>query len=204
MPTPEINQPVMLQGTEGQFASRVEGLEDDGVLILARPFGLPLDTDLDAGEPFDVLWTTDAGVYELAASVTERYVDGKVRIWHAQPLGPVRRTNRRAHIRVPVTAPVTLETAGNKLTATMLDISEAALRCQINGPLAEVDEDGVHLQFALGETQFRLDGAIFRATPMGKHTELVITLTLHEQDQTAAELRRAVFAEQIRTRQLER
>jgi hypothetical protein len=39
---------------------------------------------------------------------------------------------------------------------------------------------------------------------MGKHTELVITLTLHEQDQTAAELRRAVFAEQIRTRQLER
>ena len=48
MQNPDVNQPVLLRGHEGEFASRVEGV-DEGALTLARPFGLPLDTWIRLG-----------------------------------------------------------------------------------------------------------------------------------------------------------
>lgn len=204
MQSPDVNQPVLLHGEHGEFASRVEGITD-GALILARPFGLPLDTDLDIGRPFEVQWTAAFGLYALSVRVTERAVDGKIRIWHAEPIGKVRMTNRRAHVRVSVALPLILEYGEEKFEASLLDVSEAALRCQIPEPLPEPEEGAernLRAHFNLGGADFALDGNLFRSTPKRDFTELVITLPTDERTRSA--LRRAVFAEQIRARQLSR
>lgn len=210
MQTPDVNQPVLLRGEEGEFASRVEGIAD-GALTLARPFGLPLETRLDDGIPFEVQWTSGAGQHTLPVRVTERAVDGRIRIWHAELLGPARVTNRRSHVRVSVAVPLLIDLGDVTVMASLLDVSEAALRCQVSEALPEVparpeQEDGeeptVRVRFALGEASFDLQATLFRSTPSRGATELV--LTLPEDERTATTLRRAVFAEQIRARQRSR
>ncbi|WGL53498.1 PilZ domain-containing protein [Nocardioides sp. BP30] len=204
MHSPDVNQPVLLRGESGEFASRVEGITE-GALILARPFGLPLDTDLDIGRPFEVQWTSAVGLYAQSVRVTERAIDGKVRIWHAEPISKVRVTNRRAHVRVSVALPLILEYGEEKFEASLLDVSEAALRCQMPQPLPtpeEGEEPSLRAHFNLGGAEFALDGDLFRSTPKRDITELVITLPPDERTRSA--LRRAVFAEQIRARQLSR
>jgi hypothetical protein len=225
---PDLNQPVLLRGEEGEFASRVEG-HDEGVLTLARPFGLPLETQLDDGAPFDVEWTSGTGLHALPVRVTERTVDGKVRLWQARPTGPARALNRRAHVRVPVATTAVVEVDGRAIEAFLLDLSEAAVRCLVSGPMptsatgAQGDEsqtdggpvgghrgsDGeqsagprIRVRFALSEQEFDLPGAIYRSTASHTGTELIIMLP--EDERTASSVRRAVFAEQIRMRQLSR
>jgi hypothetical protein len=202
--SPEVNQPVLLRGEDGEFASRVEDITE-AALTLARPFGLPLDTDLDAGRPFEVQWTSASGLYAMPVRVTERAVDGKVRIWHAEPVGRAHLTNRRAHVRVNVALPLAIEYADETFEASLLDVSEAALRCQIPEPLPEredPDDTCLRVTFALGGEEFDLEGELYRSTPTRGVHELVITLPTDERTRSA--LRRAVFAEQIRARQLSR
>lgn len=203
MQLPAVNQPVLLRGEDGEFASRVEDVAE-GALTLARPFGLPLETDLDDGRTFEVQWTTATGVYALPSKVTERAVDGRIRIWHAVPVGPARVSNRRAHVRVSVALPMTIELEGEKVDAFLLDVSEAALRCQISeGQLeTETEQPPVRVSFTLAGDAFGLDGILFRRTPGRAGIELVITLP--EDERTASAVRKAVFAEQIRARQLSR
>ncbi|MCA1984784.1 MAG: PilZ domain-containing protein [Nocardioides sp.] len=209
MRIPDVNQPVLLRGHEGEYASRVEGL-DDSALTLARPFGLPLDTTLDEGRPFDVEWTSAAGMHALPVRVTERSVDGKVRIWHAVPTGPARLLNRRAHVRVAVAIPVTIELEDEQVTASLLDVSEAAVRCLVREPLPPQSPDSlvgdggrpVRVRFTLAGQEFALKGSILRSTPSQGGSELIVILP--EDERTATAVRRAVFAEQIRARQLSR
>jgi len=208
MPIPEVNQPVLLSGEEGEYASRVENV-NGSALTLARPFGLPLETELDDGLPFEVRWTAPAGLYALPVRVTERAIDGKIRIWHAEPVGTAQLSNRRSHVRVSVSLPVTIEYAEETIEAVLLDVSEAALRCQVSEPLppqpgdaATSDEPPVSVRFSLAGDDFDLDGTVFRSTPTRSVVELVITLP--DDNRTAKSLRRAVFAEQIRVRQLSR
>jgi hypothetical protein len=199
-----VNQPVLLRGDSGEFASRVENITDEA-LTLARPFGLPLDTDLDDGRPFEVQWTSNAGLYTLRVRVTERAIDGKIRIWYAVPIGRVRMTNRRAHVRVAVAVPMTIEIDEEAIPAALLDVSEAALRCQITDrlPQREDPEDrSLRVTFTVGGEEFTLAGTLYRKTPGRGSTELVITLP--QDERTASSVRRAVFAEQIRARQLNR
>ena len=56
--------------------------------------------------------------------------------------------------------------------------------------------------FTLGGQEFALKGAIFRSTPTQGGAELIITLP--DDERTATAVRRSVFAEQIRARQLTR
>lgn len=200
METPDVNQPVLLRAPDGsEYPSRVEGL-DDGVLTLARPFELPLDTDLDDGSPFDLMWTTATGLFERPARVTERAVDGRIRVWHAEPVGPVRRTNRREHVRVPVAVPMTIRYADAALPASLADLSEAALRCHLERRLVTGDlPEQVQVGFTVAEASFDLPGTVYRSTPKGDAVELVITLPTD--GATATALRRAVFTEQVRARQ---
>lgn len=202
METPDVNQPVRLRSPEGtEYASRVEGL-DAASLTLARPFALPLETTLDDGSPFDVLWTAATGLYELPSRVTERAVDGRVRVWHAEPTGPVRRTNRREHIRVNVAVPITVQCDATEVTGSLADLSESGLRLQAERALLPAELPvSVHVTFAVGGQEFDLGGTLLRTTPKGSSTELVITLP--SDGATATALRRAVFAEQVRARQLD-
>jgi len=212
MPIPDVNQPVLLFGEGGDFASRVEDVNETA-LTLARPFGLPLETELDDGLPFEVRWTAPEGLYALPVRVTERAIDGKIRIWHAEPVGTARLINRRSHVRVPVALAMTIEYGEETIEGALLDVSEAALRCQVSEALpagpAEGEphggdgrEDAVTVRFGLAGDDFELAGTLFRSTPTRSGVELVITLP--DDDRTATMLRRAVFAEQIRLRQLSR
>jgi hypothetical protein len=210
--TPDVNQPVLLRGEESEYASRVEGLEG-GALTLARPFGLPLETGLDDGRPFEIEWTSQIGTHALPVRVTERSIDGKIRVWHAQPTGPVRTINRRAHVRVPVAVPMSIEVDGTTITGSLVDVSEAAVRCVIRGALPEAPatDDAsaggdtgreVRVTFTLGADEFSLKGTVYRSVPTHPGTEMIISLP--DDERTATAVRRAVFAEQIRARQLSR
>lgn len=206
---PDVNQPVLLRGDDEEYASRVEGA-DAGALTLARPFGLPLETGLEDGREFDVEWTTASGVHALPVRVTERAVDGKIRIWHAQPTGPARLANRRAHVRVSVALPVTVEVDGQEIDASLADVSEAAVRCVVRDPLPAPQTDArgnkvepqVRVMFGLSGQDFVLRGTILRSSPAAAGTELIVVLP--DDERTATSVRRAVFAEQIRVRQLTR
>lgn len=209
MPIPDVNTPVLLRGDDEEYASRVEGL-DETALTLARPFGLPLEPVLEDGREFAVEWTTASGVHALPVRVTERAIDGKIRVWHARPTGPARIANRRAHLRVPVAVPLILEVDGEEINASVLDVSEAAVRCLVRERLPQPETDArgnpveqqIRVIFSLSDQDFTLRGTIFRSTPTTSGVELIVSLP--EDEATATSVRRAVFAEQIRARQMSR
>lgn len=206
--SPAVNQPVLLrerglqfQGEHGgEYASRVESVEGD-LLTLARPLDLPAENDLGEGSRLDVVWTGPRGLHEMPVTVVAEGVDGPLRVWRAEPTGPIRRTNRRQHLRVAVGGMMMLATDETTMSALMMDASEAALRCRVEGRAQELTEDtSVRTEFTIGGEEFRATGIVFRRAPLDTGTELVITLRHGERSATA--LRRALFAEQLRQHQL--
>lgn len=206
--SPAINQPVLLRehGLEfhgrhgGEYASRIEGVEGT-LLTLARPFDLPAENDLGEGTRLDLIWTSPHGLHELPVKIVAEDIDGPVRVWRVEPIGPARRTNRRQHLRVATGGLMTLTIDDTTIGALLMDASEAALRCRVEGRARELPEDApVRTEFAIGGEQFTATGIVFRRTTLGTGTELVITLRHDERAATA--LRRALFAEQIRLHQI--
>jgi hypothetical protein len=206
--SPAVNQPVLLRehGLEfqgeygGEYASRVESVEGT-LLTLARPFDVPAENDLGEGTRLDLIWTSPHGLHELPVKIVAEDIDGPVRVWRAEPLGPARRTNRRQHLRVATGGLMTLTVDDTTIGALLMDASEAALRCRVEGRARELGVDTpVRTEFAIGGTQFNATGIVFRRTTLGTGTELVITLRNDERAATA--LRRALFAEQIRLHQM--
>ncbi|HVX55284.1 hypothetical protein [Nocardioides sp.] len=208
MESPTVNQPVLLRehGLEfqgeygGEYASRIESVEGT-LLTLARPFDLPAENDLGEGTRLDLIWTSPTGLHELPVRVVAEDIDGPLRVWRAEPTGPARRTNRRQHLRVATGGLMTLATEEATVGALLMDASEAALRCRVEGRARELAEDTqVRTEFVIGGEAFSATGIVFRRTSLGTGTELVITLRHDERAATA--LRRALFAEQIRLHQM--
>lgn len=210
---PDFGQPVTLRDTsiDQEFSSRVDSIEDDGTLVLARPLTFTGDAEFGVGYRCDVVWSTDGGIKALPVEVTENRTEGSVRLWVARVLGSPRREQRRNFVRVPLATPMTVTFRGNTLgKAILVDVSEAGLRCRIPAEECKgLDRDyGVQVGFNVDGTGFMLEGRVLRLipydgdTPEGESAKMDVIVTFTIPDRTAAELRRSIFAEQIRQRQM--
>jgi len=201
---PPLNHPVVIRTADGrEHSSRSEGVED-GALVLATPFGLTADPEAWLGTEVVACWTAASGLCELTVTIAGSGLSGPVRVWHTRPSTPSTRTrhyNRRAHVRVPVQGLVTVEHDGSSHRGTMLDASEAGLRCKLERSKIP-DEAEVTASFVVGDRPFELPGMVYRILEKDRGAELAIALDADPRD--ADELRRAVFAEQIKQRQRQR
>jgi c-di-GMP-binding flagellar brake protein YcgR len=210
---PDFGQPVTLRDTsiDQEFTSRVDSIEDDGTLVLARPLTFSGDAEFGVGYRCDVIWSADGGVQVLPIEVVENRTEGSVRLWIAKPVGRARREQRRNYVRVPMGTPMKIVFRSNELKkAILVDVSEAGLRARLPADEAKpLDRDyGVQVGFSVDGTGFMIEGKILRkmpydgATEEGEDAKMDVIITFVIPDRTAADLRRAVFAEQIRQRQM--
>lgn len=210
---PHLGQSVTLRDTsiDQEFSSRVDSIEDDGTLVLARPLTFTGDAEFGVGYRCDVVWSAEGGIKALPVEVIENRAEGSVRLWVARVLGAPRREQRRNYVRVSLGTPMTVTFRGNSLKkAVLVDVSEAGLRTRLPAEECEgLDRDyGVQVGFTVDGTGFMLEGRVLRLmpydgeTPEGESARMDVIVTFVIPDRTAAELRRSIFAEQIRQRQM--
>lgn len=204
MEIPPLNHPVILRNSEGiEYTSRSEGVED-GALLLATPFDLTAESQIWEGTEITVCWTSSSGLCELQVTIAGSGISGPVRVWHTRPSTPATRTrhiNRRAHVRVPLKSQITVEHDGVSHQGVMLDASEAGLRCRLKR-VDLPDAGKVTASFTVDEEHFALPGIVYRITAVEGGSEVVVALDAG--DREATDLRRALFAEQIKQRQRQR
>ena len=188
-----VDEPVLLE-------SRVEGLTGS-CLTLAAPtgaFGMPVLPS--PGETVLVAWNTLRGYFERKG-----VVESSLRTPHPQmtvrPAGEVRRLQRRAHVRVPQLSPLDLVLANGTLRVSLLDVSESGVRCVVNRPsplgmdtVATVtldlhDGEAVEVQ-CIAARMYALDD---------EHLEVGLSFVGLD-ERTANQIRKFVFAQQVRDR----
>lgn len=190
-----VDDPTMLQ-------SRVESVEGTAITLAAPvgAYGIPVVPS--AGETVLIAWNTVRGHFERNG-----VVEHSVRIPHARltvrPLGSARKTQRRAHVRVPQLSVVELVVGPVRLRATLLDVSESGLRCVVDRP------SPLGMDTAAGVTLELLDGSVLDLVccPARMYAiddeHLEVGLTFVDVDQrTANTIRRHVFAQQVRDRSM--
>ncbi|HVM18547.1 MAG TPA: PilZ domain-containing protein [Egibacteraceae bacterium] len=188
-----LDEPVMLE-------SRVEAVED-GHLVLTAPtgaFGMPV-LPL-AGETLVVAWNTMRGHFERKGVVASSRRTPKAQVT-VRALGEARRVQRRAHVRVPQLSPIALVVGPVHIRASLLDVSESGVRCVVDRPCPIGMDTRVEVTLEL------LNGVAVPLTcvPARMYAiddeQLELGLTFVDiDDVTATEVRRHVFAQQVRDR----
>ena len=188
-----VDEAVMLQ-------SRVEAIEGTAVTLAAPmgAYGMPVLPT--AGETVLIAWNTVRGYFERKGIVeySERTPQPRMTV---RPLGEVRKLQRRAHVRVPQLAPVTLALGGHKIRASLLDVSESGVRCVVDRPSPLGMDSDVTVTLELPDDT----GVELAAIPARMYAidddQLEIGLTFTDIDEaTASRIRRHVFAQQVRDR----
>lgn len=209
---PSLNQPIRLIGADGEeYPSRVEGIEN-GRLRVARPFDLPPETTLVVGAVAELGWATELAAFTRPVRLLDASRDGSVPLWDIEMAGPAVKIQRRAHVRVAVGSPMTIACDDVTIRALLVDVSEAALRSRVQEARLPAGEDEdqpdplavgrpVVVSFSLAGTAFSLPAAVYRNDEIGTGLrELVLPFVIDESQ--ATDVRKAIFAEQIRLRQL--
>lgn len=210
MPTlPAVHHLVTVCDIDGrEFASRIEDV-GPGLLVLARPLTLPLEHDFEVGRLLFVSWPDLNGLTTATGRLIGTRTRGSLGLWAVQQIGELTRHQRRAFVRVPALGPMELTATGAPgepfphLAGHLLDISEAALRCALREADARLLASSMELTvgFSLDDRRFTLPASVLRTIPDRRDdssVELVLTFSPSEAD--AADLRRRVFAEQLRQR----
>ena len=210
---PRINSHVELRDRSGRtFDSRVENVEGRRVTV-ARPDHFPSTEGYGAGIHVDLLWAVKNGVYAQPCMVAENKHENNVSLWVLEPSGELSREQRRSYVRLNLGIPMTMAlTEGEETTpfrCVLLDVSEAALRCRVTPDEAEkLEKDTiVRAGFTIDQTAFAMTGAVLRTKLVEaedhRQRDSVEVIVMFDVDEAlASQLRRAVFAEQIRLRNL--
>lgn len=202
---PPLNQPVTIETEDGvEHPSRVQDV-GPVTLMLSRPVDVLVGHELGRGSVVQLLWTVEGGLLTRPVEIVASTNEGLVGLWEVAPVGPATRLQRRAHVRVPVTATMTVTVGDEDHKAVLVDLSEAALRCRIDGPRPEEDDplaEGAKAQvaFTVSGQDFSLPATVYRQEPVEGAVELVMLLDIT--DREATELRKLLFAEQVRLRRL--
>jgi len=207
--TPRVHCLVTLTDQLGrQFRSRIEDLGDD-TLVLARPLDLPVEHAFGVGAPVLLSWPDRAGIVTVDTELVESQLPGRLGCWLVRVLGPYLVQQRRQFVRVPVAGLARLSVtdasgrAHGPLSARLMHVSEAALRCALPLDAAvgiSLDDQAV-VSFTMAGSTFSLDASVLKLEPAARDkavAELVLAFRIDENQ--AAALRRLVFAEQLRLR----
>jgi hypothetical protein len=183
---PNVNDPVLLRDhADREYESQVEDL-GVGLLVVAQPSGLPDHEVFSTGTELNVAWTdADGDVQVLPTRIMAAHLRGTLPVWSLVATGPALAEQRRRLERFPASGPVTLRSAaGNDthvVTGSLVDISEAAIRCAVeagtaDGFLGSVTE--VTAEFRVGTVDFLIAGRaeFLRATKHPADLEELVVL----------------------------
>jgi c-di-GMP-binding flagellar brake protein YcgR len=187
--------------------SRVEDLPEDHVVVAAPSFAAAHAAPAP-GEPVQVSWNIPRALMVLPTEFVRAARDGAP-LWWLRVTGPAAREQRREFVRVAVHAPARLdlseEGTRSSMSVTIQEISEGGARVALGS--SEAPSTGlpqgssVVLRFALGDRLVAVPASIRRshAAPGQDFTETV-SVEFTQPVRVADELRRWVFAQQLRER----
>jgi len=213
-PLPEVNQLVTVRDLSGkELPTRVEDVTASVVMVPR-----PVDGESGIGlrpEGLTVMWPADRGVMSLPVRLTERRADNNLDVWELAITGPATRQQRRAFVRVPVSAGVALTFVAERpmdptpdvapISGWLVDLSEAAACVSV--PTLRFADLKPHAKlqaaFTIGEDTYDLPARVSDSAPVREvedRTELVVHFEIPEAE--AARLRRMLFAQQVPLRAL--
>jgi hypothetical protein len=213
---PATNQLITLRADTGQeFGSRVEGAGET-MLTVARPLDLPVENDLRVGSRIMTAWNVENGVWVLPGQLSQTRREGVVPLWDITVIGDPWREQRRSYVRAAVMGTVALrgtsETLGGfEASAVIADLSEASVRCVTTDPaLAAHSRTGTSLEISLqvGGSCFELQAEVARVIASDQPSQASelpqwqAVLVFVEPGRAADDLRRIVFTQQLRDRDL--
>lgn len=206
---PEVHRLVTIADFEGrEYCSRIEDV-GEALLVLARPLTLPIGHEFEIGRQLFVSWPDPDGLTLATVTLVDTRVREHLGLWVTR-VEDLHRQQRRQFVRVPALGPIELVATGGApgaafahVAGQLLDLSEAGLRCALAKADAEAVADAPALlaSFSLDGNRFTIPATVLRveATRRDKQVwQCVLTFDIDEQG--AAELRRRVFGEQLRTR----
>ena len=120
--------------------------------------------------------------------------------WRLTADGPVNSIQRRNFVRVPVDVGVELNTRTGPVEATVLDLSEAGIRCSTPSDARLAEDEPVDLVLPLPDGDLELRGTIMWVRDLRQDLDLVGIKLLGVTDQSADRLRKHIFAEQLAQR----
>ena len=213
-PLPEVNQLVTVRDLAGkELPTRVEDVTSS-TLVVPRP----VDGESGIGlrpEGLTVMWPADRGVMSLPVKLNERRADNNLDVWELAFTGPATRQQRRAFVRVPVSAGVALTFLAERpidptpdtpaISGWLVDLSEAAACISVPTARYQDLKGNARLQatFTIGDDSYELPARVSSSAPVREvedRTELVVHFEIPETE--AARLRRMLFAQQVRLRDL--
>lgn len=208
---PKINDPVILRSVDGRtYRSRVEGTEPNR-LTVARPVDLPAEDEFGPGSDVEVSWTEERGIAVLPTRLVRTLTERSLRLWEVAINGRGWIEQRRKYVRAQVSGSVVLRAYdGEQVTATvqghLVDLSEAALQCSVDvmsaNPLTSQDVE-LSVQFRLGEAELEIPGHLLACRPDPQSDKRLAMVVLFDQPVSRADtLRRLVYAQQLRNREL--
>ncbi len=171
-----------------------------------------------SGAPCALVWATQRGVIELPTAYLDAHtLDQGLRVWALEVTGDAVRIQRRSFVRVPISVSVTVvapagaeDTAPIDVPVTLqgrtLDLSEGGVRCLL--PTDIPADLPVNVVFAVDGEEFRLQARVVRSAPArsprtGDPLTHETAIRFVDHASRADDLRRVVFAEQLRLRRSE-
>lgn len=200
---PEPKQVAALTDARGVIHDVVVQAVQNGNLVL-RLSTIPIAPADDA--LLELTWGTPGGAKRLPVRYLTGMEAGRVAVWAVEPAGESTRHQRREYVRIEMGTPLELrlKTTTKSVRCILADVSEVALRGQVSQDLIWLLPVGEELAatFMLGTVEFSLLGQVIRTIPneSGRTTDFVMTFDQTGQDRSL--LRRSVFAEQVRQRNL--
>lgn len=200
---PNVNDPVVLRDhADREYDSRVEDL-GAGLLVVVQPRGLPADETFGSGTKVSVVWSDSEGdTTVLPTQILAAHAQDDLQLWSLVVTGPALKEQRRRHERVAVVGPVALRPAAGDETATvtasLVDVSERAIRCSVETGSADAfltGSDRVVAEFRLGTVDFTVPGRVTFLRPTTHPTRFEDLVVLFDEPVEDAEaLREQVSA----------
>jgi len=205
---PQIHRLVTIVDQDGrEYCSRIEDVAPS-MLVVARPLTLPVEHCIAPDSPLEVRWPDPAGLTIAPVRLRETVLRDTLGLWVTELDGELFRQQRRRFVRVSALGQLELMTPSGTpfahVAGYLLDVSEAALRCLLSAPDAELVGEATELlaSFEFAGIRSTLPVSVLRAERSRRDenaTELVLTFDLDERQ--SGLLRKQIFDEQLRARQ---
>jgi hypothetical protein len=169
---PPSGQTVVILDEDGhEHRSVVEAVTDEQRMELRRPAGLAIGVPLLIGDVMTLTWTAGENTVGMvrARLVAMRRHD-ELAVWDVELIGEPWKIERRAHVRVNVDGTIRVSqvvdqdapTAGRSAEGSLVDISEAAVRCALDAREIWASRRNSHVLvvFELGGHAFELPGRV--------------------------------------------
>ena len=136
----------------------------------------PHDHGMVPADPFVISWAEGTVAVALPSVVTEART-GPYPTWVVEPAGPAERVQRREFVRIAESgdsALLRLFTAGGAVAATVLDLSEGGVRCDVPRAVIAMVGDRFDLVLTFDKSEISTTGTVVRAHGHGDGCEVAL------------------------------